>query len=219
MPCETSGLWTQNTVRNVATHPLLVAIWEYGKRSGGDQLRFTKDGPRPLGQADFDRVGTRRTVTNPADQVIRTPAKGEPVTTPEQYDRVRAVIESRGRHLKGKARTRERSGGAARTADRCPPAGPEHEEPQQQVEAAVGALDRLADSLASGTADWSAVGTASPSPGPLYTGPTDRPIIRRMLAAGEPVTATPGHVAPGDSDAGQDVRGSVNVQRGTMRFT
>ena len=31
---------------------------------------------------------------------------------------------------------------------------------------------------------------STPPPGPLYTGPTDRPIIRKMLAAGEPVTAT-----------------------------
>jgi len=38
-------------------------------------------------------------------------------------------------------------------------------------------------------------GSAHP-PGPLYTGPTDRPIIRKMLAAGESVTASPEHVAP-----------------------
>jgi hypothetical protein len=126
-------------------------------------------------------------------------------------------------------------------------------EPQHQVEAAFGVLDRLAESLAAGTADWSAVGSAftqtnarlylrftevekgrkrfnvpaggvvtfgsSPPPGPLYTGPTDRPIIRKMLAAGEPVTATPGRVVPGDSNAGQDVIGSANVQRGTRRCT
>lgn len=61
-------------------------------------------------------------------------------------------------------------------------------------------------------------GTAPP-PGPLYTGPTDRPIIRRMIAAGEPVTACPGHGAPGESDAGPGVEGSANVQRGTCRIT
>jgi hypothetical protein len=60
---------------------------------------------------------------------------------------------------------------------------------------------------------------STPSPAPLYTGPTDRPIIRKMLAAGESVTATPEHVAPGHSDSGQDVIGSANVQRGTRRCT
>jgi hypothetical protein len=58
---------------------------------------------------------------------------------------------------------------------------------------------------------------SAPPPAPLYTGPTDRAIIRKMLAAGEPVTASPAQSAPGDSDAGQDVIGSANVQRGTRR--
>ena len=126
-------------------------------------------------------------------------------------------------------------------------------EPQKQVEAALGALDRLAESVAAGAADWSAVGSAfdrtnaklylrfaavekgrktfsvpaggvvtfgsTPPPGALYTGPTDRAIIRKMLAAGESVTATPECVAPGSSNAGQDVIGSANVQRGTRRCT
>jgi len=126
-------------------------------------------------------------------------------------------------------------------------------DPQQQVTAALGALDRLAESLVVGAADWSVVGSAfnrtnaklylrfsevekgrtkfnapaggvvtfgsTPPPGPMYTGPTDRPIIRKMLAAGESVTATAVCVTPGDSNAGQDVIGSANVQRGTRRCT
>jgi hypothetical protein len=34
---EHSGLWTQNTVKNIATNALLISMWEYGKRSGGDR--------------------------------------------------------------------------------------------------------------------------------------------------------------------------------------
>jgi hypothetical protein len=377
---ETSGQWTQNTVRNIATHPLLIAVWEYGKRSEGDQLRFTKDGPRALGAGDYSSGGKLKTVANPADQIIRTPAKSDAVTTTEKFERVREVIESRGQHLKGKARTRGQSpnplGGriydlncgwlmyrypkrkkwcyvcglyqnseakccrhnmvqgetASRfvlaclrqrvlnpstlaklkarlnelatagqeddpaqrqlEADRAElaalrrkvekvaenmalaesreerdataavfrklknqeaaieqrvaahrPATPQVD-PQHQVEAALGALDRLSQSVAAGDASWAAVGDvftqtnaklylrfaevekgrkkfnvpaggvvtfgSTPPPGPLYTGPTDRPIIRKMLAAGEPVTATPGRVAPGDSNAGQGVIGSAN---------
>ncbi|QDU19845.1 recombinase family protein [Urbifossiella limnaea] len=384
---ETSGQWTQNTVRNIATHPLLIAVWEYGKRSEGDQLRFTKDGPRALGRGDYSPDGKLKTVANPADQIIRTPAKSDAVTTPEKFELVREVIAARGRHLKGKARTRGQSpnplGGriydltcgwlmyryakrgkwcygcglyqnsearccrhntvqgetatrfvldclrqlvltpsrlaklktrlgeladaergddpAQRQLDavRTDLAGlrrkvqkaaenmalsetreeraavaevflrlkdqesalerrlathrpaPSRVDPQRQVEAALGALDRLAESLGAGAADWAAVGSAfartnanlylrfsevvkgrktfnvpaggvvtfgsAAPPGPLYTGPTDRPIIRKMLAAGEPVTASPGRVTPGDSNAGQDVTGSANVQRGTRR--
>ena len=386
---ETSGQWTQNTVRNIATHALLIAMWEYGKRSEGDQRRFTKDGPRTLDDADYHPDGRLKTVTNPPDQVIRTPAKSEPVTTPEKRDRILAVIASRGRHLKGKARTRgtapnplggriydlncgwlmyryakrkkwcygcglyqnseakccrhnmvqgetatrfvlaclrqrllnpstlvklkarlnelataeqgddpaqrqleadraeltilrrkvqkaaENMALSETREERDAVAGvfrglkdqearleerigthrptPVRVDPQQQVGVALGALDRLAESLAAGTADWSVVGSAftqtnaklylrfsevekgrktfnvpaggvvtfgsTPPPGPLYTGPTDRPIIRKMLAAGQSVTASPVHVAPGNSNAGQDVLGSANVQRGTRRCT
>jgi len=125
--------------------------------------------------------------------------------------------------------------------------------PQQQVEAALGALDRLAESLAAGAADWSVVGSAfsqtnaklylrfsavqkgrktfnvpaggvvtfgsTPPPAHLYTGPTDRPIIRKMLAAGQSVIAHPVCVALGYLNAGQDVIGSANVQRVTRRCT
>lgn len=389
VPLEVSGQWTQNTVRNIATHPLLIAVWEYGKRSEGDQLRLTKGGPRALGAGDYTPGGKLKTVTNPADQIIRTPARSEPVTTPEAFARVREVVASRGRHLKGKARTRgpapnplggriydlncgwlmyryarrqkwcygcglyqnsearccrhnvvpgetatrfvlaclrqrvlnpvtlaklkarltelaaadrgEDPGQRQVDADRAELAAlgrkvqkaaenlalsetpeeraavagvfrelkaqedriaqrvaahrpaPSRAEPQRQVELALGVLDRLAESLAAGTADWSVVGRAfsqtnarlylrfrevekgrqkinvpaggvvtfgsTPPPEPLYAGPTDRPIIRKMLAAGEPVTATPGRVAPGDSDAGPDVIGSANVLRGTRRCT
>jgi hypothetical protein len=390
---ETSGLWTQNTIKNIATHPLLVAVCEYGKRSEGDQLRMTGTGPRPLGEGDYhtdgELKGKLKTVANPADQIIRTPARSAAVTTPEKMEAVRAVLEYRGRHLKGKPRTRgtapnplgariydlncgwpmyryAKRGGwryccglyqnseakccshnmvSGETASRfvlaClrqrllnpstlaklrarltelanaeqgeDPAqrqleadraelmalqrkvqkagenmalsetkeeraavtrvfgelkaqearleqriaahrpAPLQVEPQKQVEAALGALDRLAESVAAGAADWSTVGVAfdrtnaklylrfaavekgrktfsvpaggavtfgsAPPPGSLYTGPTDRAIIRKMLAAGEPVTATPECVTPGGSNAGQDVIGSANVQRGTRRCT
>ncbi len=382
-----SGLWTQNTVRNIATHPLLVAVCEYGRRSEGDQMRFTKDGPRPLTEADYHADGKLKTVTNTDDQIIRTPAKSAAVTTQEKMDRVRAVIAHRGRYLKGKARTRGQSsnplGGriydltcgwlmyryakrghwrygcglyqnseakccrhnmvAGETATRfvlaclrqrlfnpstmakltarlrelaaagtgedpgrrqeeadkaelatvrqritkvarnmalaetpeertataavfgelkAQEAGVEkrlaarrpvtlHADPQCQVEAALGTLDRMAAAAAANTVDWTAVGDvftqtnaklylrfaeveqgrrtinvpaggimtfgSTPPPAALYTGPTDRPIIRQMLAAGESVTAVPECVAPGDSDTGQDVIGSANVQRGTSR--
>ena len=48
-----AGLWTQNTVRNIAAHPLLIACWEYGRRGMGDQLRFTPSGPRALTDGDY----------------------------------------------------------------------------------------------------------------------------------------------------------------------
>ena len=101
-----SGLWTQNSVRNIATHPLLIAIREYGRRAEGDQLRLTPTGPRALTEDDFGADGRPRAVANPADLVIRTPAEFEPILPVERRDAILRTLETRGRHLKGKPRTR-----------------------------------------------------------------------------------------------------------------
>lgn len=101
-----TGLWTQNTVRNIATHPLLIACWEYGRKAMGDQLRFTPSGPRPLTDSDYRPNGRPKTVLNSEDAVIRTPASFEPVIPSERRDKIMQVLDERGAHLKGKARTR-----------------------------------------------------------------------------------------------------------------
>ena len=106
-----SGLWTQNTVKNIATHPLLVAVCEYGRRAMGDQLRLTPTGPRPLADGDYGPDGRPRSIANPPDGTIRTPASFLPLIPQERHAAIRDILEGRGRHLKGKARTR----GARRT--------------------------------------------------------------------------------------------------------
>jgi len=105
---ETSGLWTKNTVRNVATHPALVCLMEYGKRSSGDQMRFTAAGPRELNDRDFNSTGSRITVTNPDEHRMKTiiPGKVSAVITPEERDAVRAIVAERGKNHKGKPRAR-----------------------------------------------------------------------------------------------------------------
>ena len=386
---ENSGLWTQNTIKGIATHSLLIALWEYGKRSEGDQLRFTPSGPRQLRESDYHTNGKLKRVANPADGIIRTPAKSKAVTTPEKLERIKKVIEHRGRHLKGKAHTRkdvvnplggriydltcgwpmyryakrgnwcytcglyqnseakrcehntvrgevatrfvlsclrqrllqpstvaklktrllelatveqgEDPGERQLNADRAElaavkrklpniernmafaetreassaiavifqetkaqearleqriaearPTSPKMN-PEREVEAALGLLDRLTEFAEVSPTNISAVGeaftktnaklylefqkvqrgrrefsvpaggvltfgSASP-PKPLYTGPTDRAIIRKMLATGESVTAIPEPIAPEDSNSGQDVMRSANVQRVTRRCT
>jgi len=62
--------------------------------------------PRPLGDSDYHANGKLKRVANPADGIIRTPAKSKAVTTPEKLERIKKVLEYRGRHLKGKAHTR-----------------------------------------------------------------------------------------------------------------
>ncbi len=101
-----AGLWTQNTVRNIAVHPLLIACWEYGRRAMGDQLRFTPSGPRALTDGDYRPDGRPKTVMNPAEWMIRSAAAFEPIIPEERHVSIRRLLEDRGRHLKGKPRTR-----------------------------------------------------------------------------------------------------------------
>jgi hypothetical protein len=385
VPVANSGQWTANTVKNIATHPLLIAVCEYGKRSEGDQLRLTNHGPRPLGKQDYRENGRPKTVRNPADQIIRSPARSKPLTTPEKQARICKVLEQRGRHLKGKprghgnapnplggriydlncgwpmyryqrrgkwcytcalyqnseakccdhntvvgqvstrfvlsclrqrvfspsamaalrarlrelaaaerddaSRERQLNTGKAGVSDirrklalaarnmALAATSDEHNamaavfrelkaeearlqqriaasdceqkpgDPDREVESALALLDRLPDLVASADANWESIGRlfrevdarlhlrfekvdygrrqqnvpaggvvtfgAMPAPGPIYEGPTDRAIIRQMLADGEPVSPVPGCVAPGTVNARTEVGGSANVQRGT----
>lgn len=98
-----AGLWTPGAVRRVATHPLLSAVLEYGRRGEGDQLRFTPTGPRELTAADYGPDGRARRVANA--EVVRVAAGFTPVVEPERRERVLAALDARG----GRARGRPRS--------------------------------------------------------------------------------------------------------------
>lgn len=50
---QTSGVWHQTTVTNIARNSLLRAVVEHGRRSMGAVLRFTKIQPRELTDDDF----------------------------------------------------------------------------------------------------------------------------------------------------------------------
>lgn len=103
---ENSGLWTQTTIENIATHPLLIGLMEYGRRGIGDQLRYTPDGPRPLEDGDYRADGKPKVVIDPAENLITTASKSEPVIDARKHVRIKEILEQRGKHLKGKARTR-----------------------------------------------------------------------------------------------------------------
>lgn len=105
---ETSGLWTGNTIKHIVSHPFLLGLMEYGKRSSGDQMRFTPTNPRQLEDADFTEAGKLKTVINPTEQRRQTPIPGIPsvVADQEQLARVKAILDERGRHLKGKPRAK-----------------------------------------------------------------------------------------------------------------
>jgi hypothetical protein len=380
-----SGLWTQNTVRNIATHPLLIAVNEYGRRASGDQLRMTPGGPRALSDADFRPDGRLKVVEAAEGETIRVSATFEPLIPVERRANIRQVLDDRGRHLKGRPRARDgvanplggrvfdmncgwsmyrharrgswgyqcglyqnseaaacshnvvpgeavtrfvlscvrqrvlmpaakaklvarleqfaaaevgedrsrsqrvaleaevaaverkietvgRNMALAETAEQHKVTAAVFEElkeessrlrarldglrpspvsadPGREVELALDGLDRLHELANETGAGPAAAGElirridarlylnfravergrrtinvpsggvltfgSTPPPGPLYDGPTDRAIIRRMLAAGESVTASPGGVPSGETESGPEANWSANVQRGT----
>jgi len=143
-------------------------------------------GPRP--------PAIRRTVANPDDQIIRTAAKSEAVTTLEKFDRIRKVIESL-------------TAGAADWSV----VGSAFSQTNAKLYLRFSAVQKGRKTFNVPAGGVVAFGS-TPPPAHLYTGPTDRPIIRKMLAAGQSVIANPVCVALGDLNDGQDVIGSANVQ-------
>src|SRR3954447_22534626 len=75
----TAGVWRQSVVTGIARHPLVAALVAYGRRSMGDQLRYSPEGPRELGDADLRADGKPKVIRNPESSLIVAPAPFEPL--------------------------------------------------------------------------------------------------------------------------------------------
>jgi hypothetical protein len=104
---KVSGLWTQTTVRNIAIHPLLIAVNAYGRRASGDQLRLTPTGPRSLTDADYRPDGQPKVVAIAPENMIRSSARFDPLIEPERHKNILQILEDRGKHLRNKPRARD----------------------------------------------------------------------------------------------------------------
>jgi DNA invertase Pin-like site-specific DNA recombinase len=106
---QTSGVWHQTTIVNIARNPLLVAIASYGRRSMGDQLRYTPDGPRELSDSDYHPNDLPRVIRNPAGSQTEAPAKFEPLVDPERHRKLLQRLDDRAGTQRGKPRSRDPS--------------------------------------------------------------------------------------------------------------
>ena len=105
---RTSGVWHQSTVVNIARNPLLLTMVEYGRRSMGDQLRCTPDGPRELEDADFRPDNDKpRVIRNPDEHRITAPAAFEAPVDPERHQRLLSKLDERAGTQRGKPRSRD----------------------------------------------------------------------------------------------------------------
>jgi hypothetical protein len=105
----TAGVWRQSVVTGIARNPLVGALVSYGRRSMGDQARFTPQGPRALEETDRDAEGQPRVVRNPEAALITrpSPAAFEPLIDPERRRRLVALLDERGGTQRGKPRSQD----------------------------------------------------------------------------------------------------------------
>jgi hypothetical protein len=102
-----SGVWHQSTIRNIAENSLLAAVVTHGRRSMGDQLRFTAAGRRELEESDFRPDGKPKVVANPPSAQVTAPARFEPVISAELHEGIKAKLRERGGTQRGKPRSRD----------------------------------------------------------------------------------------------------------------
>jgi hypothetical protein len=101
----TSGVWHQPTLVNIARNPLLRAVVEYGRRSMGDQLRFTPDGPRELLDVDLRPDGKAKVVANPPAVRVQASASFTSLVEAEWQERLLTTLDDRAGSQRGKPRS------------------------------------------------------------------------------------------------------------------
>ncbi|MFM8893385.1 MAG: recombinase family protein, partial [Planctomycetia bacterium] len=93
---EVSGRWHENTVRALATNPLIINVKEYGRFGEGVHHRLGPDGPRPVVDEELRQDGSGRMIENDLSIRIRVDAGGEPLFDPERWHRLQENLAARG---------------------------------------------------------------------------------------------------------------------------
>ncbi len=103
---QTSGVWHQTSITNIARNPLLRAMMTYGRRSMGDQLRFTPEGPRVLSEQDYRSDGQPKFIVNSRPTQIVAAGRFEPIVDAAKHDQLLRELERRSGSQRGKPRSR-----------------------------------------------------------------------------------------------------------------
>ena len=98
------GYWHPSTIQNIVTNRIYIAVLQYGKRSEGDRLRFTPEGPRKLTHGDYDARGKLARVRNPIENVIAIKGNFKPVTDPTYFEKVQGIARKRAETQRAKKR-------------------------------------------------------------------------------------------------------------------
>jgi hypothetical protein len=87
---------------------LVGCLVSYGRRSLGDQVRFSPEGPRNLEETDLRSDGKPKVIRNPDSSLITKPVavRFEPLIEPERQAKLLALLDQRGGTQRGKPRSR-----------------------------------------------------------------------------------------------------------------
>jgi hypothetical protein len=101
-----SGVWHGSTINNIARNRLLLAVVAHGRRSMGDQLRLTPEGPRELDESDHRTDGKPKVIRNGEAQQVTARAHFEPLVDLDRHDRLMRKLDERAGTQRGKPRSR-----------------------------------------------------------------------------------------------------------------
>ena len=101
----TSEVWNQPTITNIARNPLLRAMMAHGRRSMGDQLHYSAEGPRTLDDCDLRTDGKPKVVTNPESARLVASARFEPLVDRDDHERLLRTLDERAGTQRGKPRS------------------------------------------------------------------------------------------------------------------
>lgn len=104
---SSTGVWHSTTVTNIVRNSLLGGMTSYGRRSMGDQLRHSENGPRELEAADWRIDKQPKVIQNPKEMIITAKASFTPLVEPTAHQALVNLLDQRGTSQRGKPRSKD----------------------------------------------------------------------------------------------------------------
>ena len=101
------GLWNHTTVKNLIENRLILALFDYGRRSEGKHRRLGTDGHRFLDSSDKNEDGRPKTIRNSPSLFISTQLSFPAQYNAEGWDQIQRKTRERGKLQAGIPRVRD----------------------------------------------------------------------------------------------------------------
>lgn len=102
-----SGAWNVPTIVNVARSCYLIGEVVWGRRSMGDQMRYSPEGPRELTDSDLRDGGKPKVILNPEKEWTKAAAKFAALIDPARLKGILEKLDRRGASQRGRPRSKD----------------------------------------------------------------------------------------------------------------